>query len=346
MDVLGTLVGAAVIAAIAAAPVAVAAPPSSPLPTQPSPSGPVDNGTLVSSVSPELQAGLDALVAAGVPGVVVLSRNGDHTEIGSAGVADLEQGTPMTTDTAFRTGTLAKTFVATVAMQLNEGALSLEDTAEDWLPGVVPKGAGITIRQLLGTRVACSTSSRIQHRLHVAGDIIEAATSSTFADEVRTRITEPLGLADTAIPLTTELTAPYAHGYFVDLDMQDVTALSPTLSSFGGNLVSTVSDASRFYDELFGGELVSADSVAEMETTTTSTVGEVLGLGLQVIDMPCGSFIGHSGSTPGYKAAAFNDVEHDRQFVIFVNSLTLDDQVGSLEASAAFDQAAATAACG
>ena len=40
------------------------------------------------------------------------------------------------------------------------------------------------------------------------------------------------------------------------------------------------------------------------------------------------------------------DLEHDRQFVILVNSLTLDDQVGSAEASAAFDQVAATAACG
>ena len=341
MEVLGTLVGAAVIAAIAAAPVAAAAPTTSPPPTQPSASEPVDSETLVSSVSPELQAGLDALVAAGVPGVVVLSRNGDQTEIGSAGVADLEQGTPMTTATAFRTGSLAKTVVATVAMQLNEeGVLSLEDTVEDWLPGVVPNGAGITIRQLLGNQsglfdfvedpqvlqpylagdlehewtpselVAVSTShppnfppgtatlySNTDYTL--LGMIIEAATSSTFADEVRTRITEPLGLADTAIPLTTELTAPYAHGYFVDLDMQDVTALSPSLSSFGGNLVSTVSDASRFYDALFGGELVSADSLAEMETTTTSTVGEVLGLGLQVIELPCGSFIGHSGSTPG-----------------------------------------------
>jgi D-alanyl-D-alanine carboxypeptidase len=178
------------------------------------------------------------------------------------------------------------------------------------------------------------------------GMIIEAVTSSTFADEVSSRIIDPLGLVDTAIPLTTQLSAPYAHGYFVDLDMQDVTALSPSLSSFGGNLVSTVSDASRFYDALFGGELVSAESLAAMETTTTSTVGEVLGLGLQAVELPCGSFIGHSGSTPGYKAAAFNDVEHDRQFVILVNSLTLDDQVGSAEASAAFDQAAVTAACG
>ena len=82
-----------------------------------------------------------------------------------------------------------------------------------------------------------------------------------------------------------------------------------------------------------------------METTTTSPVGEVLGLGLQVIELPCGTFIGHSGSTPGYKAAAFSDLAGDRQFVLLVNALTQDDRVGDEAASAAFDAAAVAAAC-
>ena len=71
-----------------------------------------------------------------------------------------------------------------------------------------------------------------------------------------------------------------------------------------------------------------------------------LGLGLQVIDLSCGTFIGHSGSTPGYKAAAFNTVDGDRQFVIVANSLTLDDHVGTGDAGAAFDRAIEAVACG
>ena len=103
--------------------------------------------------SAALQARLDALVAAGVPGVVALSGNGDVTEIGVAGVGDLATGEPVTPDTVFRTGSVAKTFVATVMLQLSaEGTLTLEDTVEQWLPGLVPNGAAITIRQLLGNR--------------------------------------------------------------------------------------------------------------------------------------------------------------------------------------------------
>jgi D-alanyl-D-alanine carboxypeptidase len=50
----------------------------------------------------------------------------------------------------FRVGSVTKTFVATVILQLaGEGKLSLEDSVERWLPGEVPNGATITVRQLL-----------------------------------------------------------------------------------------------------------------------------------------------------------------------------------------------------
>jgi D-alanyl-D-alanine carboxypeptidase len=53
-----------------------------------------------------------------------------------------------------RIGSVTKTFVATVVLQLvGEGVISLDDTVEDWLPGVVQAdgidGDRITIRQLL-----------------------------------------------------------------------------------------------------------------------------------------------------------------------------------------------------
>ncbi len=57
----------------------------------------------------------------------------------------------MRVDDRFRIASLTKTFAATVVMQLvDEGRLSLDDTVERWLPGAVPNGAAITVRQLLG----------------------------------------------------------------------------------------------------------------------------------------------------------------------------------------------------
>ncbi len=317
----------------------------------------------------------------------MLRRDGDHVELGVAGAADVAAGTAVTPDTVFRTGSVAKTFVATVMLQLAaEGVVSLDDSVEQWLPGLVPDGASITIRQLLGNRsglfdffddpqalapylagdvghvwspeqlVAMATAhapnfapdsaalySNTDYTL--VGMIIERATSRTVADEVATRIVEPLGLSHTTIPVDGTLDAPYAHGYAADAGMQDVTAVDPSLSSFGGNLVSTPADLAVFFDALFGGRLLAPESLAEMTTTTVALHGEVLGLGLQVVELPCGTFIGHSGSTPGYKAAAFTDRSRDREFVVVVNSLTQDDRVGDEQAAAAFDEAVRFAAC-
>jgi D-alanyl-D-alanine carboxypeptidase len=48
---------------------------------------------------------------------------------------------------------VTKSFVATIVLQLvGEGVLSLDDTVARWLPGKVPDGAAITIRELLGHR--------------------------------------------------------------------------------------------------------------------------------------------------------------------------------------------------
>jgi hypothetical protein len=65
------------------------------------------------------------------------------------------------------------------------------------------------------------------------------------------------------------------------------------------NLVSTAEDLATFFTALFDGKLLPKSAVDEMKTTTVGTHGEVLGLGLQVITLPCGTFVGHSGDTPG-----------------------------------------------
>lgn len=49
-----------------------------------------------------------------------------------------------------RVGSITKSMVATVLLQLvGERRLQLDDSIEDWLPGVVPNGEAITLRMLL-----------------------------------------------------------------------------------------------------------------------------------------------------------------------------------------------------
>ena len=97
-----------------------------------------------------LQKDADALVAAGAPGVVLLSRDGKRTITVTSGFGEVSTKTPMRANDRFRVASVTKTYTATVVLQLvGEGKLRLTDTVERWLPGLVPNGDAISIRQLL-----------------------------------------------------------------------------------------------------------------------------------------------------------------------------------------------------
>jgi len=97
-----------------------------------------------------LQAALDQIVATGATAALARVDSPGGSWRGASGVAVLGRPTPAPVDGRFRAGSITKTFVATVVLQLvGEGRLRLEDTLERWLPGAIPNGAQITIRQLL-----------------------------------------------------------------------------------------------------------------------------------------------------------------------------------------------------
>ncbi len=68
----------------------------------------------------------------------------------ASGVADLRARRAMRPGLHFRAGSLTKSLVATVVLQLvAEGRLSLSDALERWLPAILPYGDRVTIHQLL-----------------------------------------------------------------------------------------------------------------------------------------------------------------------------------------------------
>ncbi|MEV4939140.1 serine hydrolase domain-containing protein [Streptomyces zaomyceticus] len=108
--------------------------------------GPALAGTPVKGDHEATRQALRAAVDAGVPGAVAQARDSRGGWTGTAG----ERGG----DDRFRVGSITKTFVATVLLQLQaEGRLDLDDPVEKWLPGVVRgnghDGRRITVRQLL-----------------------------------------------------------------------------------------------------------------------------------------------------------------------------------------------------
>jgi D-alanyl-D-alanine carboxypeptidase len=114
----------------------------------------LSGGAAAAAPPTPLQREADALRATGVSGVLARLEGAGGVEIARSGVADLDSGRPVPPDPYLRIGSLTKTYVAVVVLQLaGEGRLSLSDPVERWLPGVVRgngnDGRSITVRQLL-----------------------------------------------------------------------------------------------------------------------------------------------------------------------------------------------------
>ncbi len=100
------------------------------------------------------QEAVEQAVADGFPGVVAYVRRGEREWRTAAGLADTATGERARPDHRFRIASNTKSFVSTVLLQLEgEGRLSLDDSVDTWLPGVVRgngnDGTAITVRQLL-----------------------------------------------------------------------------------------------------------------------------------------------------------------------------------------------------
>jgi D-alanyl-D-alanine carboxypeptidase len=68
----------------------------------------------------------------------------------AAGSADVRRDVPISARDRFRVGSVTKTFTATVMLKLvGQGKIGLGDSVEKWLPGLVPNGDQITVRELL-----------------------------------------------------------------------------------------------------------------------------------------------------------------------------------------------------
>ena len=99
---------------------------------------------------PGFRAAIEQIVDDGIPGAIGLARRGGRVVAVASGAADLATGQPMTVADRVRVGSITKTMVATAALQLvAEHRLHLSDSIARWLPGLVPGGQAITLRELL-----------------------------------------------------------------------------------------------------------------------------------------------------------------------------------------------------
>jgi D-alanyl-D-alanine carboxypeptidase len=205
---------------------------------------------LATTVDP-VQHNLDVLTAQdGVPGAEAVVQDGSRTRVTRSGAGDLATGKPFPRNGSFRAGSVTKSFVATVVLQLvAEGRVKLDAPVERYLPGLLPDRR-ITVRQLLqhtsglynytqdldltdpealrhrGAEPAELVAMALKHpalfppgtgwsysntNYIVAGMLVERVTGHDLSGEIARRISRPLGLRDTYLPRRGDDELPAPH---------------------------------------------------------------------------------------------------------------------------------------
>ncbi|MFE9448927.1 serine hydrolase domain-containing protein [Streptomyces sp. NPDC006739] len=180
---------------------------------------------------------------------------------------------------------------------------------------------------------------------YVAGLLVEKITGRTFAHEVRSRITRPLGLHDTYVPDADDprLPGPHSHGYLTVTSPDgttrpvDVTEQSPWPWAEGG-MISTPADLDRFMTALFRGRLLPPAQQAQLFTVpdvpsfhssqcrTQADAGRAcMTMGIMRVKASNGVTVwGKTGSRPGYTSGVFATRDLSRKIVYSVNPTNLD----------------------
>lgn len=325
-----------------------------------------------------LQEKFNEFHAAGkFPGATAGFALADGTSFGLAvGMSDTAAKKPMTPNDLLLQGSVGKTYVSAVALQLvHEGRIGLDDKVEKYLGkeawfARLPNGRDITVRMIM-----THTSGLVRYEFKeqftadltknpdkvwkpeelvayildspppfaagkgwqysdtnyiVLGMIIERVTKSTYYQELKKRILEPLSLRHT-VPSDSRTIPGLAQGYagpnnpFGGTDAMIVNgkfAINPQFEWCGGGIASTSEDLARWAKLLYEGRAFDRSLLPEMLNGVPARLGPEAkyGLGVIIRPTPLGISYGHSGFFPGYVTEMMYFPESRIAIAVQVNS--------------------------
>ncbi|MFE1881811.1 serine hydrolase domain-containing protein [Streptomyces diastatochromogenes] len=237
---------------------------------------------------------IEAAVQAGVPGVTATAKGNHGTWSTTAGVGDTRTGAPRSTADRYRVGSITKTFVSTVLLQLEaENRLSLDDTVEKWLPGVVHghghDGSRITVRRLLNHtsgiynytadadfgRTYFTKEGFFAHRYDTLtpGDLVAIA----MKHKPDFKPGASWGYSNTNYVLAGMVIEKVTgHSYATEITHRIISPLHLTATSDPGTRVTVPRPSSRAYSKLAETATGPSYDVTELNPSLASSAGEMI----------------------------------------------------------------------
>jgi CubicO group peptidase (beta-lactamase class C family) len=218
------------------------------------------------------------------PGAAIAVVSGDRVIFSKGfGVSNVETGSPVTPDMAFRIGSITKMFTAAMLVTLTEERrMSLEEPIGNYVKGLNTTLSQVTAHQLLSHTAGMTDESPADYGSHddaalafyvrslkddhfftepgkifsysnpgydVAGLITEEIGGKAYADQMSERLFKPLGMNSTTFRPTVAMTYPLSQGHVSSVNAKP-TVIRPFVDNVAGwpdgFIFSSVNDLARF----------------------------------------------------------------------------------------------------
>jgi D-alanyl-D-alanine carboxypeptidase len=281
---------------------------------------------------PKLDSLLDVLAANNkTMGSLAISKDGKLIYQKSVGYSSADAKTSADAHTKYRIGSISKIFTGVIVFQLiEEKKLTLQTTLDKYYPQM-PNAAKITIAQLLshhsglfnitadpafGTYMTTAqTHEQLLAKMAalkpefepgekykynntnfiLLGYIAEKITDKPYAELVKQRIINKIGLKDTYYGGKINTAANEALSYKYADSWKPASESDMSIPGGAGAMVSTPTDLDKFIEALFAGKLISTTSLAQMTPKL-----ENYGMAMHKTPFKEKTGYGHGGAIDGF----------------------------------------------
>ena len=303
-------------------------------------------------------------------GSVAVSKNGEIIYIKSIGYADVENNLKATKETKYRIGSISKSFTAVLVLKaVEKKKLEFDQTIDKWFP-TITNSKKITVKQLLNHRSGIhnftsdseylmwntqpKTEKEMVEIIKRGGSdfipdskaeysnsnyvlltyILEKTFIKSYSELLQEHIAQPIGLTNTYVfgKINTSNNECKSYKFVVSWKEEHETDFTIPLGA--GAITSTTSDLTKFADALFGGQLLTAESLEIMKT-----VQEGYGNGLLQIPFYNSVGFGHTGGIDGFSSVYSHFPDDNISYALTSNGTNISNNDISIAVlSAVYDK--------
>lgn len=303
-------------------------------------------------------------------GSVAVSKNGEVIYTNSIGFADVENNVKAIEKSKYRIGSISKTFTAVLVLKAVEvKKLNLNQTIDKWFP-TIKNAKKITIEHLLRHRsgihnftndkdyLTWNTQPKTEKEMIeiitkggsdfnpdskaeysnsnyvLLSYIVEKTYKKSYSDLLQEFIVKPIGLTSTYVfgKINPNNNECKSYSFAGTWKVEPETDFTVPLGA--GAIISTPTDLTKFADALFGGKLLTSESLEIMKT-----IKDGYGIGLFQIPFYKSVGYGHTGGIDGFSSVYSHFSDDNISYALISNGTNMNNNDISIAVlSAVYDK--------